>query len=155
MGRATVKSRGKWDIWVWHSRRQVSWGYSKRSIFAAVSKEGITPIKCVEHCFSKFQSQEFLEGLLRQSPGFLFSFPLPIHACMLGCVWLFVTPEAAARQAPLSVRFFRQEYWSGLPFPSPRDLLSPRMEPASPVLAGRLLSTVPPGKALLPNRKSY
>ena len=91
MARATVKSGGKWDIWVWCSSREVSWGYSKRSIFAAVSKEGITPIKRVEQCFSKFQSQGLLDGLLRQSPSFLFSFPLPIHTRVLGRVWLFVT----------------------------------------------------------------
>ena len=42
----------------------------------------------------------------------------------------------------------QQEYWSGLPFPSPRDLLDPEMELASPVLAGGLLTTEPPGKPL-------
>ena len=45
---------------------------------------------------------------------------------------------AVAHQAPLSKEFFRQEYWSGLPFPPPRDLPDPRIEPASPVLASRL-----------------
>ena len=38
----------------------------------------------------------------------------------LGCVRLFVTPWTVAHQAPLSMRFSRQEYWSGLPFPSPQ-----------------------------------
>ena len=45
-----------------------------------------------------------------------------LHACLLSrfsCVWLFVTPQTAAHQAPLSTGFSRQEYWSGLPFPSP------------------------------------
>ena len=44
-----------------------------------------------------------------------------VCACVfvLSCVWLFVTPWAVARQAPLSTGFPRQEYWSGLPFPSP------------------------------------
>ena len=37
----------------------------------------------------------------------------------LSCVWLFATPWTAAYQAPLSVGFFRQEYWSGVPLPSP------------------------------------
>ena len=45
---------------------------------------------------------------------------------------------------PLSVEFFRQEYWSGLPFPPPGDLPSPGMEPTSPVLAGRFFTTEPP-----------
>ena len=52
-------------------------------------------------------------------------------------------------QAPLYMGFSRQEYWSGLPFPSPRDLPVPGIEPAPPVshaLAGRSFTTVPPGK---------
>ena len=44
------------------------------------------------------------------------------------------TPWSVAHQALLSMGFYRQEYWSGLPFPSPRDLLDPRIEPGSPVL---------------------
>ena len=43
-------------------------------------------------------------------------------ACVLSCVQLFVTPWTGAHQAPLSMRFPRQEYWSGLPFPPPGDL---------------------------------
>ena len=46
-------------------------------------------------------------------------------------------------QAPLSMGFPRQEYWSGLPFPSPGDLPNPGMEPASPALAGRFFTTEP------------
>ena len=56
---------------------------------------------------------------------------------------------SVARQAPLSMGFHRQEYRSGLPFPSPRDLPDPEMEPASlasPELAGGFLTTEPPGK---------
>ena len=45
-----------------------------------------------------------------------------------------VTPQTVARQALLSMRFFRQEYWSGLPFPSPGDLLDPGIKPGSPAL---------------------
>ena len=44
-------------------------------------------------------------------------------------------PMDVARQAPLSMGFLRQEYWSGLPFPPPRDLLDPGTEPVSPELA--------------------
>ena len=49
-------------------------------------------------------------------------------------------------QAPLSMEFPRQEYWSGLPFPTPGDLPDAEMEPASPALAADFLTTVPPGK---------
>ena len=55
---------------------------------------------------------------------------------LLSRVRLFVTPWTAARQAPLSMEFSRQEYWSGLPFPSPGDLPHKGIEPTSPALAG-------------------
>ena len=54
---------------------------------------------------------------------------------MLSQVQLFATPWTGAHQAPLSVEFFRQEYWSGLPFPSPEDLPNPGTEPTFPALA--------------------
>ena len=50
------------------------------------------------------------------------------------CVQLFATPWTVARQAPLSMGFSRQEFWSGLPFPSPGDLPDEGIEPASPAL---------------------
>ena len=52
----------------------------------------------------------------------------------LSCVQLFVTPWTIACQAPPSVGFSRQEYWSGLPFPSPGDLPDPGIEPGSHIL---------------------
>ena len=58
----------------------------------------------------------------------------------------FVTPWTVALWAPLSMGFSRQEYWSGLPFPSPGDLPNPGTEPASPALAGGFLTTESPGK---------
>ena len=64
-------------------------------------------------------------------------------------VRLFATPWTVACQTPLSMGFSRQEYWSGLPFPSPGDLPDPGMEPGSPALqAGSLLSE-PAGKPCL------
>ena len=58
-------------------------------------------------------------------------------------------------QAPLSMEFTRQEYKSGLPFPSPGDLPDPGIKPVSPALAGRLFTTEPPGKPLSrPNFKA-
>ena len=58
----------------------------------------------------------------------------------------FVTPWTVTHQSPLSVRFPRQNYWSGLPFASPGDLPDPGIEHASPALAGRFFTTEPPGK---------
>ena len=50
------------------------------------------------------------------------------------CVWLFAIPWTVAYQASQSMGFSRQEYWSGLPFPSPGDLPDPEIEPGSPAL---------------------
>ena len=54
--------------------------------------------------------------------------------CTLSCVQLYVTPCTVAGQAPLPMEFSRQEYWNGLPFPSPWDLPDPGIEPRSPTL---------------------
>ena len=56
------------------------------------------------------------------------------------------TPWTVAHQAPLSMGFSRQEYWSGLPFPSPGDLPNPGIEPGSRALQADALSSEPPGK---------
>ena len=60
----------------------------------------------------------------------------------LSRVRLFVTPWTVAYQAPLSMRFSRQEYWSVLPFPSPGDLPDPGIEPRSPALEADALTSV-------------
>ena len=67
-----------------------------------------------------------------------------MHAQLLSCVQLFVIPWAVVHQAPLSMGFFRQEYWSGVPFPPPGDLPDPGIEPTSAVLAGGFFTTEPP-----------
>ena len=56
------------------------------------------------------------------------------------------TPWIITYQAPLTVGFFQQEYWSGLPFPSPGDLPNPGMELRSPALQADALPPEPPGK---------
>ena len=60
-----------------------------------------------------------------------------------------MTPWTVPCQAPLPMGFSRQEYWSGLPFPSPGDLPNPGIEPTSPELAGRFFTTEPPREAQL------
>ena len=57
-----------------------------------------------------------------------------------------LTPWTAAHQAPLSMRFSRQEYWSGLPFPSSGDLPDPGIKRWSPALQADALPSEPPGK---------
>ena len=76
----------------------------------------------------------------------------------LNYVPLFVTPWTVAHQAPQSMGFPRQEYWSGLPYPPPGDLPDSGIEIASlvfPVLAGRFFTTAPSGKptVILQNTK--
>ena len=82
--------------------------------------------------------------------------------CMLSCVQLFETPWTVAVcrsvtsdsetpwtvpcQAPLSMEFPRQEYWSGFPSPSPGDLPDPGIKPGSPALQEDSLPSEPPGK---------
>ena len=67
--------------------------------------------------------------------------------CVCVRVWVhsvmsnFCNPMATAFQVLLSVEFSRQEYWSGLPFPSPGDLPNVRIKPVSPALAGRFFTT--------------
>ena len=64
----------------------------------------------------------------------------------LSRVQLFVTPWTVAHQAPPSMGFSRQEYWSGLPFPSPGNLPNSGIEPGSPAFQADALTSEPPGK---------
>ena len=70
----------------------------------------------------------------------------------LSHVWLFATPWTVGRQAPLSMGFSRQEYWSGLPCPPPGDLPHPGIKPGSPALQADALSSEPPAK---PGNEKY
>ena len=66
----------------------------------------------------------------------------------LSCVWQFATPQTVAYQAPQSMELSRQEYWSGLPFPSPGDLPNPGIKPRSPTLQADTLPSEPQGKPI-------
>ena len=73
-----------------------------------------------------------------------------LQACVLSRfshAGLFAIPWPVAHQAPVSMVFPRQEYWSGLPFPTPRDLPDPGIELVSPALAAKFFTTAPPGKS--------
>ena len=74
-------------------------------------------------------TRQALAGCLLPVPG----------TCMPSGSWPSVTPWSVARQAPLSMGLPRQEYWSGLPFPSPGDLPDPGMEPMSPCIGKQVL----------------
>ena len=71
-----------------------------------------------------------------------------IKCWSLSHVRLLQTPWTVAGQAPLSMDFSRQEYWSGLPFPSPGYFLDPGIKPRSPALQADALPSEPPGKPI-------
>ena len=71
---------------------------------------------------------------------------------LLSRVRLFATSWTVDYQTSLSMEFSRQEYWSGLPFPTPGDLSNPGIKPEDPVApaeAGGFFTTEPPGKPML------
>ena len=73
-------------------------------------------------------------------------------SCTLSCSVMsssFVTPWTIDHQAPLSMGFSKQEYWSGLPFPSPGDLPDPGIKSGSPAWQADFLPSKPPGKPLM------
>ena len=73
---------------------------------------------------------------------------LVIKSCLT-----LVTPWTVARQAPLSMRFSRQEYWSWLSFPSSGDLPYPVIKPMSPAWQADFFTTEPPGKPYNPGKQ--
>ena len=93
-----------------------------------------------EYVISGEQSQDLKLGTLT-----------PDACCVCACSVMsdsFLIPWTAACQTPLSMGFPRQEYWSGLPFPSPGDLPDSGIESASPALGGGFFTTEPPGKSM-------
>ena len=75
----------------------------------------------------------------------IFLWKMQERACALRYSVVF-KPLRAHRLYPLSKECSRQEYWSGLPFPTPGDLPDPGIKPVSPKLAGEFITTMPPGK---------
>ena len=96
----------------------------------------------VNHTASSYQGRQVWSNV--KHPNHF----LKVCVCVksLSRVWLFATPWTIAHQAPLSMGFSRQEYWSGVPFPSPGDLPNPGIEPRSPALQADALTSEPPGK---------
>ena len=81
------------------------------------------------------------------SPLYLGVIPITWKVCSsLSRVWLFATPWTVAHQAPLSMEFSRQEYWSGWPFPSPGDLPDSGIELRAPTLRAVSLTSELPRK---------
>ena len=114
---------------------------------------GIGPWKKLENVLWWFLEEQ--TARLQCSPVWLYprveglmKFSKFLCECLLSCsvVSDSLRPHGQARQAPLSMGFSRQHYWSGLPFPPPRDLPDPGIKPESPAFAGGFFTTEPPGK---------
>ena len=119
-------------------------------------------IHCIRKLFKRFKSgrrkkvaerssdQTEVEGQRWCQERITFELAQFLAACMgvrmLRLVRLFMTPSAIAYQAPLSMEFSRQQYWSRLPFASPEDLPYPGIEHTSPALASGFFTAVPSGK---------
>ena len=104
-----------------------SWPYSFWPLFSFLSAPSL-PVLGVVHNLGTTANQTLLLCHLVGSS----SNPaeaLKLLLCSRSVVCLFATPRTEVHQAPLSMKFLRQEYWSGLPFPSPGHLPSPRTEP--------------------------
>ena len=89
-------------------------------------------------------SQGSRSSLLASGGTLCFCVCVRIRVQSLNRVGLFATPRTVAHQSPLSMEFSREEYWSGLPFPSPGALPFSEMEPASPALASGFFITSHP-----------
>ena len=88
-----------------------------------------------------------VKGEASLGPAYLWLCPQASVLSHFRRVRLPVTPWTIAHQAPLCMGFSRPEYWSGLPWPPPRDLPSPGIKPASLALAGGFFTAASPGKS--------
>ena len=126
-------------LWCWRRLSRVPW--TARRSNKSILKE-INPEYSLERLMLKLKLQYF--GHLMQRVNSLEK-PWCWESESRPVIGLFMTPWTVAHQA-LSMEFSRQEYWSGLPFPSPGDLPSPGIEPRSPTLQADFLPSEPPGK---------
>ena len=132
-----------------YSHRKVNLKITSSSpVFPCVSeKRDVYPMGQQRWKFLLWLPPSLIYIFRRIGVGFKFhNFELRFIVKLLSRVWLFATPWTVAHQAPPSMRFSRQEYWNGLPFPSPGDLPDPGIEPRSPALQADTLISEPPGK---------
>ena len=104
----------------------------------------------------KSTALQLIQRFYDPTEGMVCIFQKLLHTwgCVHGCsvVPNSLQPHGLAHQAPLSMEFSRQEYWSGVPFPPPEGLSDPGMEPVSsacPALADRFFISEPPGDSTL------
>ena len=106
---------------VWGMAHCIQWGQGHDLFCRLLFSELSLPIGSLNNCWmNQVNNLDWISS----------SFHVVVQ--LLSCLWLFVTPWTAACQAPLSMGFPRQEYWSGLPIPSPADLPDPGIKAGSP-----------------------
>ena len=94
-----------------------------------------------------FSKQEYWSGVPSPSPRYIHTYThTSISSLVTKLCLTLVTPLTVSHQTPLSMRFPRQKYWSGLPFHSPEDLPNPGIESGFPALQAVSLPTELPGK---------
>ena len=116
------RARPSETLWTAAFQAPPSMGFSRQEYWNGVPLPSPTYM-CM---YGQFYAQESMEAT--------FEHKVKVKMKSLTHVWLFATPWALAYQAPPSMEFSRQEYWSWLPFPSPEDLPDPGIEPRSPAL---------------------
>ena len=120
---------------------------SVRTLWTSSSISRIHPTDLLTHLPRTGGTRRFTAALLIMAKGWklskclLFGGGLAAKSCLT-----LATPWTIAHQAPLSMGFPRQEYWSRLPFPSPGELPDPGIEPKSPALQAESLQVEPPEK---------
>ena len=119
-------------------------------LFSSVPQSCPTPwTAACQASLSITNSQNLLKLMsiesMMPSSHLIFHPPWKVKVKSLSSVWLFETPWTVAYQAPPSMKFSRQECWSGLPFPSPGDLPNSGIKPRSPALQADGLPSEPPG----------
>ena len=119
--------------------------YKESDTTEQLSQHTFAPIKNVLHPVRK-QSKVSLRDKNK--------YCMEVEVKLLSRVQLSATAWTVAHQVPLSTGFSRQEYWSGLPFPSPWDLPDPGIKTGSPALQRDSLQSGPPGKPQLISRQS-
>ena len=142
--RSNKETGNSWGIWCW---KPAGFDYrASRGLVETDSSFGehkqkrgaVTPLEWIG-----FTHEEIALKLSKCLEILYFTKSIVCFVCMLVSQlwWIFATPWTVAYQASLSLGFSRQEYWSGLPFPSPGDLPNPGIEPGSPALEADTLTS--------------
>ena len=129
------------QVITWYSTSKYPGSWAHRGWeFPLVKSEHLCWIEVYKESLHRVLGTHFSQDPAVQHPR-----SICVCACVLTHVQLIATPWTVIHQAPLSMGFSKQASWSGLPVPTPEDLLDPGIKCASPALAGRFFTTEPFG----------